>query len=61
MQAVSETDDEADESALSADVMAIFDDDPAAGYACRICGSLVSRTNHHAQAHWDWHEASNGA
>lgn len=56
---MSETGDEDD--AESPDVMAIYDDDPAAGYACRICGALVARTDHHARAHWDWHEASDGA
>jgi hypothetical protein len=58
---MSEQNDEETVGGLSPDVMAIFDDGPAAGYACQICGSLVSRTDHHAQAHWDWHEASNGA
>jgi hypothetical protein len=61
VQVVSETQGGPDNGALPRDVMAIFDDDPAAGYACRICGALVSRIDRHAEAHWDWHEASNGA
>lgn len=55
---MTEPDDQVNTDGLSRDVMAIFDDGPAAGYACQICGSLVSRTDHHAQAHWDWHQAS---
>jgi hypothetical protein len=43
------------------DVMEIFDTDTAVGLVCRVCGSLVSATGEYPQAHWDWHEASNGA
>jgi hypothetical protein len=31
------------------------------GLACRVCGALVPRSGTYAQAHWDWHEAANGA
>jgi hypothetical protein len=29
--------------------------------ACRVCGALVAAGGDYARAHWDWHEASNGA
>ncbi|WP_322919305.1 hypothetical protein [Nocardioides renjunii] len=49
----------------SADALDMFDDEAAreAGPAlvCRVCGALVSPAGDYAQAHWDWHEASNGA
>lgn len=32
-----------------------------AGLVCRVCGSLVPATGEYPKAHWDWHEASNGA
>ena len=42
------------------DVMEIFDDLDDA-LACRVCGALVARSEGYPRAHWDWHEASNGA
>jgi hypothetical protein len=36
-------------------------DDLEEGLACRVCGVLVPRVGSYAQAHWDWHEATNGA
>jgi hypothetical protein len=48
------------ESAAPPDVMDIFDElEP--GLACRICGALVADTEPYRRAHWDWHEATNGA
>jgi hypothetical protein len=26
-----------------------------------VCGSLVASSDEYPKAHWDWHEASNGA
>lgn len=44
------------------DVMDLYDDARAeVGLICRVCGSLVARAGGYPQAHWDWHEASNGA
>lgn len=43
------------------DVMSIFDDRADAGLTCRVCGVLVARLDDYPRAHWDWHEASNGA
>ena len=40
------------------DVMELFDD-ISAGLACRVCGALVAPD--YVRAHWDWHEAANGA
>jgi rubredoxin len=36
-------------------------DDVDEGQACRVCGALVPRAGTYAQAHWAWHEATNGA
>jgi hypothetical protein len=36
-------------------------DDVADGLACRVCGALVPSVGAYARAHWDWHEAANGA
>jgi hypothetical protein len=47
--------------AAEPDVMELFDDSPSAGLACRVCGCLVAREGEYPRAHWDWHEASNGA
>ena len=50
-----------DESvAAEPDVMEMFDESGAA-LVCRVCGSLVSGEGDYRRAHWDWHEASNGA
>ena len=44
------------------DVMDMYDDARAeVGLICRVCGSLVARAGGYPRAHWDWHEASNGA
>jgi hypothetical protein len=42
------------------DVMEIFDQLDGS-LACRVCGASVPDTGEYARAHWDWHEASNGA
>jgi hypothetical protein len=42
-------------------VMDMFDTDTDTGLVCRVCGSLVAATGEYPKAHWDWHEASNGA
>jgi hypothetical protein len=31
------------------------------GYVCKTCGALVATMDPYPRAHWDWHEASNGA
>ena len=46
--------------AAEPDVMDMFDESGAA-LVCRVCGSLVSGDGDYRRAHWDWHEASNGA
>jgi hypothetical protein len=38
-----------------------YDDGAEAGLTCRVCGALVARHGEFPRAHWDWHEASNGA
>ena len=46
------------------DDLDMFDDAPdaaARSVVCRVCGSLVAATGEYRRAHWDWHEASNGA
>jgi len=43
------------------DIMSIYDTDTDVGLVCRVCGSLVASTGEYPRAHWDWHEASNGA
>jgi len=43
------------------DIMDMFDHDTEPALVCRVCGSLVARTGEYPRAHWDWHEASNGA
>jgi hypothetical protein len=43
------------------DVMAMYDNGGEAALTCRVCGALVSRLGEYPKAHWDWHEASNGA
>lgn len=39
----------------------IFDVLPDRHLACRVCGALVLAEAPYPRAHWDWHEASNGA
>ncbi len=46
--------------AAEPDVMEMFEKSGAA-LVCRVCGSLVSAEGDYRRAHWDWHEASNGA
>jgi hypothetical protein len=43
------------------DVMTIFDTETDFGLVCRVCGSVVAASGPYPQAHWDWHEAPNGA
>jgi hypothetical protein len=43
------------------DLSAFYDDASTVALICRVCGSLVAREGDYARAHWDWHEASNGA
>ena len=43
------------------DVMDMFDSDAGPQPVCRVCGALVAPTDVYRRAHWDWHEASNGA
>ena len=47
--------------AAEPDVMDMFDASVGEGVVCRVCGSLVAATDEYRRAHWDWHEASNGA
>jgi hypothetical protein len=49
--------------AAEPDVMDLFDTDTDTrpGLVCRVCGSLVAAAGEYPKAHWDWHEASNGA
>jgi hypothetical protein len=47
--------------ATEPDVMEMFDAEPDIGLVCRVCGSLVASVGDYPRAHWDWHEASNGA
>ncbi|CAA9372567.1 hypothetical protein [uncultured Nocardioides sp.] len=43
------------------DVGDMFDTGPDGTRTCRVCGSLVNELGEYPRAHWDWHEASNGA
>jgi hypothetical protein len=52
---------EEDGDASEPDVMSIYDTGTDAGLVCRVCGSLVASTGEYPRAHWDWHEAPNGA
>ena len=36
-------------------------DSTDSGLVCRVCGSLVADEGTYPRAHYDWHEASNGA
>ena len=49
--------------AAEPDVLDMFDDGTSTGdsLVCRVCGSLVAAAGEYPRAHWDWHEASNGA
>ena len=52
---------ERDDDSTSPDVMDMFDTDVGPQPVCRVCGALVAPTDTYRRAHWDWHEASNGA
>jgi hypothetical protein len=43
------------------DELDILDELPDGQLACRVCGALVARGGAYPRAHWDWHEATNGA
>lgn len=49
------------EGAAELDVMDIFDSTTSSDLVCRVCGSLVAAGGDYPRAHYDWHEASNGA
>lgn len=53
------TDEEVDAS--GPDIMAMYDVGADLALVCRVCGSLVASSGEYPRAHWDWHEASNGA
>jgi hypothetical protein len=53
------TDEDVD--AFEPDIMSIYDTGDDLGLVCRVCGSLVASMSQYPRAHWDWHEASNGA
>jgi hypothetical protein len=50
-----------DDAPAEPDVMQMFDTEGGPGLTCRVCGSLVSSAGEYPRAHWDWHEATNGA
>jgi hypothetical protein len=50
-----------DSTEPSPDLGTFYDDDPEHGLTCTVCGCVVSRAKDYRRAHWDWHEASNGA
>ena len=50
-----------DVDAVGPEVRDIFDTVTGTGLVCRVCGSLVAGSGEYPKAHWDWHEASNGA
>jgi hypothetical protein len=52
---------ERDDDSTDPDVMDMFDSEAGPEPVCRVCGSLVAATDVYRRAHWDWHEASNGA
>ncbi|HEY0644218.1 MAG TPA: hypothetical protein VGD39_12405 [Nocardioides sp.] len=43
------------------DPMEIFDSTTGSGLVCRVCGCVVAEEGAYPRAHYDWHEASNGA
>jgi hypothetical protein len=53
--------DEDAQRAAQPDVGDMFDSDPEGVLICRVCGSLVAGLGEYPRAHWDWHEAANGA
>jgi hypothetical protein len=50
--------EEVDPAELDVD---IFDTTAGSGLVCRVCGSLVATGGDYPRAHYDWHEAANGA
>lgn len=52
---------DADVSGAEPNVMELYDTETATGLVCRVCGSMVAAAAPYPKAHWDWHEASNGA
>ena len=50
-----------EEPSAEPEVMQMFDSEAGPGLTCRVCGALVSEAGAYPRAHWDWHEASNGA
>lgn len=53
--------DEENVDAADLDIMNMFDTQADVGLVCRVCGSLVAAAGEYPKAHWDWHEATNGA
>jgi hypothetical protein len=49
------------QEATEPDLSDMFDAGAGPGLVCRVCGSLVAESGPYPRAHWDWHEASNGA
>ncbi|MBA2752608.1 MAG: hypothetical protein H0U41_10340 [Actinobacteria bacterium] len=52
---------EENEDTAGPDVMVLFDTGTDDALVCRVCGSLVAAADQYPRAHWDWHEATNGA
>lgn len=50
-----------DEDAAAPEMLDMFDTEAGPDPVCRVCGSLVAASGDYRRAHWDWHEASNGA
>jgi len=50
-----------EDDARATGMVDMFDADSGPQLVCRVCGSLVAASDTYRQAHWDWHEASNGA
>lgn len=48
-------------TAMEPHVADMFDTESGHGLVCRVCGSVVANAGDYPTAHWDWHEASNGA
>ena len=48
-------------TAMEPHVADMFDTESDHGLVCRVCGSVVAAVGDYPTAHWDWHEASNGA
>lgn len=48
-------------AAVEPHVADMFDTESGHDLVCRVCGSMVAGAGDYPRAHWDWHEASNGA